>query len=435
MPRAGAAPALSVAELNDDDARRAGGRRTATGSHPDYRHQYMWAVKPHYFTPFYNWPYTFGLLFGIGLYARYVDDPERFRAGYDDLLSAVGHGRRGDARRPVRLRRARRRVLGREPRGARPTTSTTTSASWTPPAEGYAPMRVDELLAEAEAQPFTGWDFSLAGRSHAGRTALGLHADRARRGAAGARSARHGHGWRRVAGRAPVAAAVHRRDRSVAAERRRRGAARCVRSVCRSCSDEGAPTTTRQAAEPPRGRLPFRDGAFHLVVNRHEAFVAGEVARVLAPGGIFLTQQVDNANLDDLCGLLERDRVPLRPVVAPARSRADRRRRDSTMHRHARRHRDLPLRGCRRARLVRRRGRARCTPTGPASPSPRITTRSCGSTRAPEPVHRSSSANAGCSCGRAARHTRGERRATDAGTRRGASPRTRAGPPSRPASP
>jgi oligoendopeptidase F len=50
----------------------------------------MWAVKPHYFTPFYNWPYTFGLLFGIGLYARYVDDPERFRAGYDELLSTVG---------------------------------------------------------------------------------------------------------------------------------------------------------------------------------------------------------------------------------------------------------------------------------------------------------------------------------------------------------
>ena len=60
----------------------------------------MWAVKPHYFTPFYNWPYTFGLLFGIGLYARYRDDPERFRAGYDDLLSATGHGRRRDARRP-----------------------------------------------------------------------------------------------------------------------------------------------------------------------------------------------------------------------------------------------------------------------------------------------------------------------------------------------
>jgi oligoendopeptidase F len=60
------------------------------GLHPDYRHEYMWAVKGHYFTPFYNWPYTFGLLFGIGLYARYVDDPEAFRAGYDDLLSSVG---------------------------------------------------------------------------------------------------------------------------------------------------------------------------------------------------------------------------------------------------------------------------------------------------------------------------------------------------------
>jgi oligoendopeptidase F len=60
------------------------------GLHPDHRHEYMWAVKGHYFTPFYNWPYTFGLLFGIGLYARYVDDPERFRSNYDDLLSTVG---------------------------------------------------------------------------------------------------------------------------------------------------------------------------------------------------------------------------------------------------------------------------------------------------------------------------------------------------------
>ncbi len=60
------------------------------GLSPDHRHAYMWAVKPHYFTPFYNWPYTFGLLFGIGLYARYIDDPERFRSGYDDLLSTVG---------------------------------------------------------------------------------------------------------------------------------------------------------------------------------------------------------------------------------------------------------------------------------------------------------------------------------------------------------
>jgi oligoendopeptidase F len=30
------------------------------------------------------------LLFGIGLYAQYRDDPDRFRSGYDDLLSATG---------------------------------------------------------------------------------------------------------------------------------------------------------------------------------------------------------------------------------------------------------------------------------------------------------------------------------------------------------
>jgi oligoendopeptidase F len=55
------------------------------------RHPWMWAVKPHYYgSHFYNWPYTFGLLFGLGLYAQYRHDPERFRVGYDDVLSSVG---------------------------------------------------------------------------------------------------------------------------------------------------------------------------------------------------------------------------------------------------------------------------------------------------------------------------------------------------------
>ena len=98
------------------------------GLDPEHRHEYMWAVKPHYFTPFYNWPYTFGLLFGIGLYAQYVDDPDRFRAGYDDLLSTVGMADAVTLGEPVRHRRARRAILGREPRRARSATSTTTSA-------------------------------------------------------------------------------------------------------------------------------------------------------------------------------------------------------------------------------------------------------------------------------------------------------------------
>jgi pepF/M3 family oligoendopeptidase len=80
---------LSVAEL-DDIMLRSQRAAYGDGIDPDVMHPRMWAVKGHYFTPFYNWPYTYGLLFGIGLYARYLDDPDRFRSGYDDLLSSTG---------------------------------------------------------------------------------------------------------------------------------------------------------------------------------------------------------------------------------------------------------------------------------------------------------------------------------------------------------
>lgn len=56
-------------------------------------HPYMWAVKSHYYSPgyaFYNYPYMFGLLFGLGLYAQYQTDPDGFRAKYDDLLASTG---------------------------------------------------------------------------------------------------------------------------------------------------------------------------------------------------------------------------------------------------------------------------------------------------------------------------------------------------------
>ncbi|MDW3213507.1 MAG: M3 family oligoendopeptidase [Ilumatobacteraceae bacterium] len=61
------------------------------GVDPEHRHPYMWVLKPHYYgSHFYNWPYTYGLLFGLGLYAEFQSDPERFRVGYDDLLSRAG---------------------------------------------------------------------------------------------------------------------------------------------------------------------------------------------------------------------------------------------------------------------------------------------------------------------------------------------------------
>jgi len=44
-------------------------------------------------------------------------------------------------------------------------------------------------------------------------------------------------------------------------------------------------------ADPDGKHLPFEDGAFDLVLNRHECIVATEVRRVLTCGGRFLTQQ------------------------------------------------------------------------------------------------------------------------------------------------
>jgi SAM-dependent methyltransferase len=46
--------------------------------------------------------------------------------------------------------------------------------------------------------------------------------------------------------------------------------------------------------------MPFGDGAFDLVLNRHGGFRPAEVRRVLQPGGVFLTQQVGGDNLADL---------------------------------------------------------------------------------------------------------------------------------------
>ena len=82
--------ALGVSELNEI---MLGAQAQAYGDGLDHStaHPYMWAVKGHYYgSHFYNWPYTYGLLFGLGLFARYRSDPERFRSGYDDLLSRVG---------------------------------------------------------------------------------------------------------------------------------------------------------------------------------------------------------------------------------------------------------------------------------------------------------------------------------------------------------
>jgi hypothetical protein len=46
--------------------------------------------------------------------------------------------------------------------------------------------------------------------------------------------------------------------------------------------------------------MPFAEGEFELVLNRHAAFNPREVARILAPGGTFLSQQVHGLWAQDL---------------------------------------------------------------------------------------------------------------------------------------
>ena len=43
-------------------------------------------------------------------------------------------------------------------------------------------------------------------------------------------------------------------------------------------------------------KLPFDDGFFNFIINRHESFDLAEVNRTLKHGGIFITQQVGNKN-------------------------------------------------------------------------------------------------------------------------------------------
>ncbi len=58
----------------------------------DYLHPYMWVCKGHYYSVhrnFYNFPYAFGGLFALGLYAQYQKQGPAFVASYDALLTAT----------------------------------------------------------------------------------------------------------------------------------------------------------------------------------------------------------------------------------------------------------------------------------------------------------------------------------------------------------
>lgn len=84
--------AMTVDELKDAML-RAQDATYGEGLAKDVRHPYMWACKSHYYSSglnFYNFPYAFGLLFGKGVFARWLEKGEAFVPAYNQLLRSCG---------------------------------------------------------------------------------------------------------------------------------------------------------------------------------------------------------------------------------------------------------------------------------------------------------------------------------------------------------
>lgn len=63
------------------------------GLDPEVRHPGMWICKGHYYNVglhFYNFPYAFGHLFGLGVFAKYLKEGSAFLPRYNALLASCG---------------------------------------------------------------------------------------------------------------------------------------------------------------------------------------------------------------------------------------------------------------------------------------------------------------------------------------------------------
>lgn len=163
----------------------------------------------------------------------------------------------------------------------------------------------DQLVASALEAPFTGWDFSwLTSRATSTPLPWSYTREVAKRAATATAMLDLGTG-----GGEQLSRITPRPARTVATEAwlTNVGVAAAALAplgipvVHYECPPDNA---DQAAAVTGKDRLPFSDGAFDLVINRHEAFQAEEIRRVLAPGGTFITQQVDNRSDDDLYRML-----------------------------------------------------------------------------------------------------------------------------------
>jgi SAM-dependent methyltransferase len=165
-----------------------------------------------------------------------------------------------------------------------------------------------ELVAEAEHQPFAGWDFSyLKDRLVEEPVAFDYPAEVRKRLEGVVALLDLGTGGGEVFSQfAPFpprtfAAEHYVPNASIAARRLQPLGAQVI-------SYEAPMENYVQLGSPRQhqSNLPFRDGAFDLVIDRHEAYGSTEVFRILRPGGRFLTQQCGGSNyleLNDLLGI------------------------------------------------------------------------------------------------------------------------------------
>jgi SAM-dependent methyltransferase len=164
---------------------------------------------------------------------------------------------------------------------------------------------INDLLQEADGHPVVGWDFSwLGGRitSHPLPWDYGtMIVERARRspdlldlGTGGGEflAGLAYHPPRTVATEAwpPNVEAAQRRLRPLGIE---------VVAV------KATPDNDEQIDNAPVVRLPFATESFSLIASRHTSYTPSELARILTPGGAFLTQQVggDYGEFYDALGL------------------------------------------------------------------------------------------------------------------------------------
>jgi len=177
---------------------------------------------------------------------------------------------------------------------------------------------MDEALLIAawsseESQPFGGWDFGYIRRRYSEEKPPWSYEDLAREVLRGAHSALDlgtggGEVLARLADAFPgcmIATEAYPPNWRLARDRLRPAGASVV----------------AYAADETSSALPFRDSSFDVVLDRHEAYDAREVARALAPGGVFLTQQVDGRSHADLLGWFGTE--PHWPNVTVERRAAD----------------------------------------------------------------------------------------------------------------